>query len=502
MSDTTLQRPIPPQPTAAPARSIQINQDAELTKATRLREYGEHTLRLVQEVEMVLADYLDGRLIRTDDADATPDVTGLSLKEATHAVHSLMEQFSPTHAIRALGDDKRLRLQEQIALEVAYAELCYILRLLVKSIQRTIVVLTSKGGAGKTPLITNLAVLHSFVTTTSNLFLEGNENDGTANMRLGLNRAEQILLNLALSDHTLIKDRNTSERNLGKHAQTSLYVLLSDANEANNMFTMELFLYMYEVLRTQFGSIFGDTGNGNESAANEALFLECDVALLSAVADDPATFAPLLTTLTNLYKLGHKEKVQQQTRIVISGTKPGDTIDNYIERFRMEAARLVQPKFSFNGGKTKPEYWTEDPDQLLRDIGFDYNETEQRFTGKKIFLVPYSQWIREGKPASVLPEETGLETLVAYLEILVDCFRSDVQTTERKAAEIERRLKERSEISPLSSLSKETQANIILQRISQVLQNTNQAPGLDAEEVKAIALQQAIEVLTAQGLLA
>jgi cellulose biosynthesis protein BcsQ len=520
MSDTIVNATATPKPIVdPPARaprsypgqeeSLATAAHAEMDKAARLREYREHTLRLVQEVEVVFADYLDGRLTRVDDNIPESLVIEPTVKRLVFSFREVLQNLNPTNANQAFVKVEQLHLRRQIALEVAYAELCYILIQLAKSNQRTITVLTSKGGAGKTPLITNLAVLFSFVTSTSNLFLEGNENDGTANMRLGLNRAEQILLNQALSDHSLIKDRNTTDRNLGQHPQANLHALLSDANKDNNMFTMELFLYMYDVLRTQFANIFGDTGNGNESAANEGLFLESDIAILSAVADDPATFSPLLTTMTNLFKLGHVAKLQKYTRIVINGTRPGDSVADFIERFRSEAAKLVQPKFTFSGGETKPEYWTEDPDQLLRDIGFDYDEKQQRFTGKKIHLVPFSEWIRKGKPASVLPEETGLETLVAYLEILADCFKSEVQAPDEKRKEIERRLKERNETSVLSDLSNKTRVDIILQRLAGALAGLGHDSELDAvldletkDLIEAAAAKKVVEVLTQQGLLA
>ncbi|MDB5168537.1 MAG: hypothetical protein JWO55_795 [Candidatus Saccharibacteria bacterium] len=466
-------------PPEKPSRAPSLG-DGEVDQTAKVVSERAHVLRLVNGVEDALKalrnDSLE--LYSFDESrDEGPEDVAATVKSVAQRIVHL---FNPTSANDVLFRPEQAKLQRQIELEVAYAELAYILQLL-KGMKRTIVVMASKGGAGKTPLITNLAVLHSWLATVANLLLEGNENDGTVNLRLDLRRSEQSLLNDVLADHDLIIDHETACENLGKHKQTSVYALLSDPNTTNNKFTMEEFLSMHQTLRPKYRNCFGDTGNGNSHAANEGLFLEADVVLFPAVADDMATFNTLLSTMINLYQLNHIDKLQKHSFVVINGTHEGNTVGKFLQRFHSVATELVAAQIDHKTKEKKPPYWTDDPTQLLRDLGFDYDEERKEFTGKKIYMVPFSQWIRDGKPASVLPEETGLETLVAYARILVDCFKQEVPTLEQKKYHVNRRLRERDEPSTLVKATPATAENLLIKRLIRALEGADTTPGLQAQ---------------------
>ena len=334
--------------------------------------------------------------------------------------------------------------QQRAELELKYATNCYLVKTLAEDRQRTIVVIATKGGSGKTPLITNLAVLYAWITGDPTLFLEANENMGTAHLRLNIHRGGRLLLPGAIQNHSLISEPKLALKHLGKHFQTSLYALLSDPDEGRNRFTLGAFLSMYKVLRVKFGSAFGDTGNGFK-AANEGMFLEGDDALFTAIADDAATFTTLIDTMVYLYTLGHKTKLQKHSFVVVNGTREHDTVDGFLKRIRDIAVEITTPQINPETGKMESSVWTEDPDQLLRDLGFAYDESGTRMTGEKLFMIPYSQWIKDGKPASILPEDTGLETLDAYAQVLIACLSQEVQPEIEKQSEIQRRLKDRNE---------------------------------------------------------
>ena len=76
--------------------------------------------------------------------------------------------------------------------------------------------------------------------------------------------------------------------------------------------------------------------------------------------------------------------------------------------------------------------------RFLRDIGFGYDEEHDRITGGHVRFVPYSQWIADGKPISVLPEDIGQDTLIAALRILIECLTMEAPTQEAQASEIAR----------------------------------------------------------------
>jgi MinD-like ATPase involved in chromosome partitioning or flagellar assembly len=361
---------------------------------------------------------------------------------------------SVIHPKNSINDAASLAAYDkELSLWAEYFHYSYLLREIVKTDkdwQRALCVMGTKGGVSKTPLIVYLAAVFAFVTSTTNLLFEANENDGTVNDNLGTPRASQVLLNDVIADHSLIADHRTALKTLGKFDQTSLWVLLSAANIAENEFSMPEFLDTTQTIRPHFGNVWYDTGNGDRRASNEGAFLDSDIVFFPALAGNSYSWSRVITTMINLYQAGHAEKLQTRSCVVINATEEGDTIEYFLNIFLEVAAEAVKPRYSHKEGRLVAPLWTEDPVQLLRDLGFKYDTVTEKLTGEGMYLVEKSPWIASGKIVSVRPDDVGLGTIVDYLKILVAAFTTPTQDEEVKKNEIKRRIAERNE-TPIST---------------------------------------------------
>ena len=361
-----------------------------------------------------------------------------------------------------------LAWKKQLELWAEYFLYSYQLREIVrtsKDWQRVLCVMASKGGASKTPLVVYLAALFAFATSTTNLVLEANENDGTVKSHYNLNRDSQAILSDIVKNTSLVEDHLKATKSLGKFEQTTVWALLSSENATDNMFLMADLWRMFNVLRPSFSNVWGDTGNGNRHATNELLFLESDEVLFPALAGKSDTHGTVITTMINLYRAGHQKKLQERSTIVISAAKEseGDTVEKFLEIFRAVAAKEVKPRQDYETQMTVSPLWTTDPDQLLRDLGFSYNPDTNELTGENILLVRHSAWIEDGNIVSIRPEDVGLKTIVDYLKVAVRIFSSPTQSKTEKEAEIQRRMKERKET--IQPVAKQPSVEEVTQRM-------------------------------------
>lgn len=361
-----------------------------------------------------------------------------------------------------------------------------------KDWQRVLCVMASKGGAGKTPLIVYLAALFAFATSTTNLVIEANENDGTVKSRYNLNRDSQAILSDVVKNTSLVENHLKATKSLGKFEQTTVWALLSSENATDNMFLMADLWQMFNVIRPSFSNVWGDTGNGNRHATNELMFLESDEALFPALAENSDTHGTVIATMINLYGAGHKKKLQERSMIVISAAKEseGHTVEKFLQIFRTIAAKEVKPRYDYEKGEVVPPLWTTDPDQLLRDLGFSYNPETKELTGENIFLVQHSDWIDDGNVVSVRPEDVGLKTIVDYLKIAVKIFSTPTQDKSEKEAEIQRRMGERDETIQLTttpSSVEEVAKNMFTDNPENIQKLLDLAAAALVEQQKAIA---------------
>lgn len=442
MSQTIETHPVatPPPPARPPAAPAEVTK-AAITRPSMTRQ---DVLEFCQSDAFapVLREICD--LVRGPES-APRHFTADGAERFAGSDQSILERaidlFNPNIAQRRLEDQevRQAGIQRAISEEISYRELASVLRMLSKKVMRTIVVVASKGGAGKTALISLLAVLYAWLTQTATLLVEGNENDGTVNLRVDVQRNDvEVMLDSAIMNPRQVNSvRKCSGGKLGQHAQAqSLFVLLSNPDNSKNQFSLVSALKMLGVVESQFCALFGDTGNGTgvTKTANTALLLKADVVLLPVVAHDAQTYSTLLTTMINLYNDGHVAKLQRYSRVVVNGATSGYTVKHFIDEIVEIATKMT------SGGEAAiaREEWRNNPVRFLRDIGFGYDEEHDRITGGHVRFVPYSQWIADGKPISVLPEDIGQDTLIAALRILIECLTMEAPTQEAQASEIAR----------------------------------------------------------------
>lgn len=382
--------------------------------------------------------------------DPKPAQTGWLGKTFKSALQSAIQPKNSLDSEASLA-----AYDEELSLWAEYFHYSYLLREIVRTStdwQRVLCVMASKGGAGKTPLIAYLAAVFAFATSTTNLLLEANENDGTLNDQLAVSRSSQPLLNTIVANHSLVANHQIATSKLGKFSQTSLWALLSAANSDENDFSMPEFLAMFDVVRPHFCNVWGDTGNGNRRAANEGIFLESDVVLFPALATKAVSWSRVITTMINLYQAGHHKKLQACAMIVINATKAseGHSVKQFLEVFREEARKQVEPRYNHKTNTVEAPLWTTDGDELLRDIGFAFDPITNELTGGNLYLVRHSDGIHNGNVTSVRPDDTGLGTIVDYLKILIAAFTMPTQDLTEKKSEIDRRIKGR-EDTPIST---------------------------------------------------
>lgn len=315
-----------------------------------------------------------------------------------------------------------------------YLDKCSHVKWLTTTVQRVIAVIGSKGGVGKTPLAAYLAAMLQAISQFACLIIDANHNDGTTGERLGISRANHVLLLEALANLDVIKDYSTASMKLGRHKQTGLQALLSNPNTTNEQIRMDAFIAMFNLLKTIYHSIVADTGNGNEHAVNEGSLLEADVIIASALAEKPESIGTALTTLLAFYELGHHRKVRDALK-VINATRAEHTKEKFLQMFKEAAAAIIEQR-SKATQKPQEDEALADPAAMLETLGI---------TEENIFLVPYSKYIAENGVVSLRPEDTGLPTLDAYADILKRVFEMQVPDAENKQAEIERRLAARNE---------------------------------------------------------
>lgn len=278
---------------------------------------------------------------------------------------------------------------------------------LADEIRRIIAVMNSKGGSGKSPLAANLATVLMWAIDMQVLLIDVNENDGSAHRTLGIKRKDTRSVRYVMNNLENFKYYNQLCRELGKPRQQhkGVWLVCSDPGVTGN-FNKDLFLEMLLQLWLSVHSEVLDGGNGNEVAANERSVEACTNLVISAMADDSDTFEKAISTLAAHYNMGHLDKVKNSF-IAVNATHPGDTRNQYLEKLRLAAEELTVEDVS-KGETHKKERFT------LEDLGI---------TVDSIYLIPFDQYIKNRGVADV--PSLQLETLIAYLELLVAIFKQN-----------------------------------------------------------------------------
>ncbi|MEO7904834.1 MAG: hypothetical protein ABIR91_03515 [Candidatus Saccharimonadales bacterium] len=314
----------------------------------------------------------------------------------------------------------------------------------------SVAVVATGGGTGKTAISANVAVQIAHAAQVAAIIVETNENDGTLHFKMGIDRDEYPLLPDAVKDPSLVRSGASIASTFGKHAQTTTYAILSHALNSESKFSLSQLIAFSTEVEKHVGVVVYDTGNG--LGRNEVATLKADVLLVAIYAKDTTKYSAAFSTLANLYSIGHTEKVTKHSRIVITGVDAGDTLDDHRDRI-LEA--VIIARSSIVGDKDK---WSKNPLEILHKLGLArvmvdesgedvHDEGQPRLVlcDEKFDLVAYNDYVNTPKPASVLPEETGLETSVGFLKVAYNAMSMAFPSPEFKLDEEHRRAKETQE---------------------------------------------------------
>jgi MinD-like ATPase involved in chromosome partitioning or flagellar assembly len=316
----------------------------------------------------------------------------------------------------------------------------------------SIAVIGTGGGIGKTDTSANVAINIAHAAQTPTLMIESNENDGTLHFKMGIRRHKFPCYPEAIRNPKLVNCCASIAANFGKHSQTTTYAILSHPENAESEdFTLGQFIAFSNEAEKHVGVVVYDTGNG--LGRNEVAQLKADVVIVSIFADDETKFSTAFSTLANLYSKGHIDKVTKHSRIVITGAKPGSTLDDYrgqiLEAVREARKSIVEQR----------DRWSIDPLEFLQVLGLareSYaSDTHQEadtdpesklvLCDEKFDLVAYSDYVHSKNPSSILPDETGIETIVGYLKVAYNAVTNDFPPHALKKSEERRRTHETNE---------------------------------------------------------
>lgn len=284
------------------------------------------------------------------------------------------------------------------------------LRHLTVTNQRIVSSVNAKGGVGKTPDVSYLSCIQMDVTRDPVQFIDANKNAGSANILFGISRHSTILLRQAVSRRRELTGYTDHAKVEAKH-KSGVRFIGSDLEEnATTGFSVEDFNEMVEINAKAFHSLYLDNGNGFSDVTNMGCLHSANALIFSALSDKPSSFEGLIITMIKYIELGFEAKVLNGF-IVINATSPNETKQMYIDRIA-ETLRNHPPRRIFDP-RTQI---TEDVEWTIRDLGISED---------RLFLVPFSQHIKDDKVISTEPEVIGYDTYEAFLDILIAMFRQN-----------------------------------------------------------------------------
>lgn len=277
--------------------------------------------------------------------------------------------------------------------------------------KRIIMSANSKGGSGKTPDIGYASTIQMDITRVPTLCVDANENIGTMHNLFGLDDREDTL---QLRDAVENRHKLSTYADVAQYAYkhpSGVLLISSDAQKAGkHLLEVNAFIHAAEIWNKSFPATYFDIGNGVGDVSNVGSALVANVILFSAYTGKESSFGALVETMIQYQDMNFEDKVNNSF-IVINGTQPGETAEDYMKKL---AAELV--KFPRKGVHNEQTHVTETLERRLGDLGI----TEDR-----VFLIPYSDHIQKDSPISVDPEVIGYDTYEAYLDLLIAVYLQD-----------------------------------------------------------------------------
>lgn len=285
------------------------------------------------------------------------------------------------------------------------------LKFLTVKNERIIAILNSKGGAGKTPILAYLSCIHKKVTEEPVIFIDANENVGTAHLWFGIERSLTLLLQEAvLERQQLTSYSRIARKGAAKHLQSSTRFIGSN-RKRGKPFDSNQFIEMVRIVNESFNSTYLDTGNGFDSQSNIGTVEIANALLFPIIANNPGTYNGLVLSMQNYIEEGHGEKVRNGF-IVVNATQPGDTKEKFLDIIRTELTKHPVPTYN------EVTRITRDIIPTLDDFGIDPD---------RLFMIPYSEYIAAPQINVITtdPSEIGYDTYEAMLNLLVAIFEQN-----------------------------------------------------------------------------
>jgi len=333
-----------------------------------------------------------------------------------YGMQQRMQKISKGYKPIELTPNKAERFERQLVRIDVKKDL---LRQLTITNQRIVTVANSKGGASKTPDMGYLSCIQMDITRDPVLFIDANINAGSAHALFGFNREETILLRQAVAGRHELNSYSTLAGVTARHPSGTRFIGSDVDGDEDGAFTLSEFNETIRINDGAFHSTYLDNGNGFSDIPNIGCIESANAVVFSALADKPSSLEGLVTTMDRYIDLQFEQKVYNGF-VVINATQPGDTKQMYVDK--LAACMKKQPsRLVTRNGVTET---------VERDL------SELKLTMDRIFMIPFSQHIRDDKVISTDPAVIGYDTYEAFLDILIAMFERNTKYSVRNLRHI------------------------------------------------------------------
>ncbi|MDB5159966.1 MAG: chromosome partitioning ATPase [Candidatus Saccharibacteria bacterium] len=376
----------------------------EITPAVKVKTESKEKIKQVRKTPL------------TDDPNApTRGLPALSHQTkywTSRAVSEVGIRYTPKETIpnaferRERADAKLCALKEELyALIVAAKQ------------HRIIVWLNSKGGGGKTPGSTVSSCVISWATRGEQILLvDANESTGTTADRMGV--SSRTTLKRVVGMEHLSNSEMTDL--LPRHADYNVRVIASDQAAATYIRTDDFMKFMGMLMQNVTSTVI-DTGNGI-SYANMGGARLADALVFPALWEDQsiqgsvnASMKSLASTMNEYAKQGLEEKVRRAF-IVVSRVREAKTEKEALQ-IKQEVWDTLEHHFNMVDDLDSEVETGEERKMSLADHGMTIDQ---------LIVVPTSKHIASGLPVDLDVDTIGINTLIAYLELLVAIYKQPV----------------------------------------------------------------------------
>lgn len=292
-------------------------------------------------------------------------------------------------------------------------------RISMSLVEFVLTVVNSKGGVGKTPLLAYLTMVYAHYSNNPTVALDLNQNEGTLHRMFGLLRSQTLTLSEALRRRKELTTWKAIAPLMAAHEQTGVRLLASEDIDLDVTDVSE-FDELIDGMSSASHLVGIDTGNGKGYAASRSAVGKSNALVYATLWENREdAFEGIASTITGYLTRGMIDQVYKRSYMVVSGTPRNmtkqqvyDTFVDYIfgiwgllEKGITEERRMEL--------LTDAKAQAERKEKLMKWLGIRFD---------RFYIVPASRYIKTTRKADVRSSVIGLETLRAYLQILVDIY--------------------------------------------------------------------------------